>query len=103
MIVKTGEKGNGDLPLQKSFIQLDQANVILSSIKKAEDGSNCWVMQLYESSGNPSSAQLTFPLIPGKIFLSNFLEEDLQLISHEKNLIGLDFKKYEIKTIKVYW
>ena len=103
LIVKTGEKGNGDLPLHKSFIQLDVANIILSSIKKAEDGSNCWVVQLYESSGNPSSAQLTLPRIPGRIYHSNFLEEDLQLISHDKGKIKLDFKKYEVKTVKVYW
>ncbi|OGB66070.1 MAG: hypothetical protein A2Y94_12370, partial [Caldithrix sp. RBG_13_44_9] len=103
LMVMTGEKGSGQLPLQQSSIQVNPSNVISSSIKKAEDGSNCWVLQLYESSGNPSSAQLTLPRIPGKIYLSNFLEDNLQLISHDKNMIKLDLKKYEVKTIKVYW
>lgn len=103
LLVQKITSAKGEFPLQYSFLQVEPANVILSSIKKAEDADNCWVLQLYESSGKVSSAQLTLPMAPAKVYSSNFLEENLQPIPCEGKIIKLDLKKYEIKTLKVFW
>jgi alpha-mannosidase len=103
LLVKMGERGEGELPLQHSFVQIDPSSIILSSIKKAEDGSNCWVLQLYESSGNPSTVQVILPRVPTRLMQSNFLEDNLLPMSIEGKIVKFEMKKYEIKTIKIYW
>lgn len=103
LLVQKITSTKGEFPSQYSFLQVNPANVILSSIKKAEDASNCWVLQLYESSGKSSSAQLTLPAAPAKVYSSNFLEDNLQPISCEGKIIKFDLKKYEVKTLKVFW
>jgi len=68
----------GSLPAEKSFINVEKENIILETLKKAEDD-NSLILRLYESSGRKTQTSL-------KIFGKKF---------------KLNFGKFEIKTLKI--
>ena len=64
---------SGSLPLENSFIKLNEDNLVLTSVKKAED-SNAWIIQWYDAEGRETEASITLPYIPKKVLQSNFME-----------------------------
>ena len=65
----------GSLPAAYSFLKINPSNLVLTSIKKAED-SEAWIIQFYDSQDQKSLATLEFPRTPKKAMVSNFLEEN---------------------------
>ena len=51
------------LPPSGSFVRLEPENLVLASIKKAED-SDAWVVQWYDAEGKETDAVLTLPAVP---------------------------------------
>ncbi|MGB8952045.1 MAG: glycoside hydrolase family 38 C-terminal domain-containing protein [Candidatus Aminicenantales bacterium] len=92
----------GRLPAAYSFLKLEPSNLVLTTVKKAED-SDAWILQWYESSGEDSQAVLTLPRIPKKVVLSNFLEEEGTSLPFNKNTVTVTTQKNSAKTIKVYF
>jgi alpha-mannosidase len=90
----------GDLPAQQSFVRLTPANLVLTGLKKAEEG-DAWIVQWYDAKGESSTATLTFPRTPKRAELSNFLEEGGDGIPLEKNVVRVPTKKSSIVTVKV--
>jgi alpha-mannosidase len=64
----------GQLPDHRSFVQLAPSNMMLTSVKRAED-SDAWVIQWYETDGRDATAELTLPAPPRRVRTANFLEE----------------------------
>ncbi len=64
----------GPLPARQSFVRLSPSNLVLTTVKRAED-SNAWVIQWYETEGLQSTAELELPTQPKRVRLTNFLEE----------------------------
>jgi alpha-mannosidase len=92
----------GDLPLQQSFVQLAPANLILTGLKKAEEG-DAWIVQWYDAMGESSTATATFPRAPKKVVRSNFLEADGDVIPVENNAVRVPTNKSSVVTLKVYF
>ncbi|HTY39086.1 MAG TPA: glycoside hydrolase family 38 C-terminal domain-containing protein [Bacteroidota bacterium] len=90
----------GDLPVQQSFVQLTPSNLVLTGLKKAEDG-DAWIVQWYDASGEPSMATVTFPRAPKRVVLSNFLEGEKSELAIEKNVVHVPTGKSSVVTIKV--
>lgn len=93
---------SGSLPLSKSFIKLDENNLILTTVKKAED-TDAWIIQWYDSEGKETEANLTLPAIPKKILKSNFMEEDGEPLKFNGKSVKVKTKKHSVETIKVYF
>jgi len=100
MIAIMSDKHKGKLPSSNSLVKLEPANLVLTTIKKAEDD-NAWIFQWYDAKGEESDATLTLPQIPKKVFTSNFLEQDGSAVSFEKNVVKMKTKKNSAVTIKV--
>jgi alpha-mannosidase len=96
------DKHRGKLPASNSLVKLEPANLVLTTIKKAED-SDAWIFQWYDAAGEESDATLTLPRTPKKVFRSNFLENDGTKVSFEKNIVNVKTKKNEIVTVKAYF
>jgi alpha-mannosidase len=94
----TGHKGT--LPPEHSFVKLTPSNLILTTIKIAEDD-NDWVLQFYESEGKNTGAVIELPFRPVKAYISNFLEEDLKEIPVKENRLMLEAKKNSVVTVKI--
>jgi alpha-mannosidase len=90
----------GKLATKYSFAELEPKNLVLTSIKKAED-SDALILQFYDALGIDAKAMLTLFRPVRKAVLSNFLEEDGESVKVEKNRITLDVKKNSVVTLKV--
>jgi alpha-mannosidase len=84
----------------ESFLSVSPSNVIVTSVKLAED-SDAWVIQCYESSGRNSVATLEFPRKPKKVLRSNFVEEDVEEMICKGRSVDVPMSKNSIRTIKV--
>jgi alpha-mannosidase len=92
----------GTLPAPLSFAHLDPPDLVLTSIKKAED-SDAWIVQWYDAGGNGANAVLQLPRPPVRAVLSNFLEHDgTALPVQGKNLV-LQTKPKSVVTVKVHF
>ena len=77
----------------------DQDNIMLETVKLAEDGSGDWILCLYESK---KAAVKAMPLLEGRrAYLCNMLENEEEEIMVNGNEIILDFKAFEVKTVRI--
>lgn len=90
----------GRLPESHSFVRLEPANLVLTTIKKAED-SDAWVVQWYEAKGREVEATLTLPKVPKGVVRTNFLEEDQESLPFARNTVSLRTTKNAVVTVKI--
>jgi alpha-mannosidase len=90
----------GALPQAFSLVRLDAANVIIESIKQAEDGKGL-VLRLYEAHGIDAAATLSFGVPVTKIVTTNLLEEYLADVKMEGETAKVAFKPFEIVTLRL--
>lgn len=83
-----------------SFATVDKENVILETIKQAEDGKGT-VLRLYESENAKTKVCLTVQKPFAKAYICNLLEEEEAEAHVEGNTISFTCKPYEIVTIKI--
>jgi alpha-mannosidase len=92
----------GSLSSTASLVSLEPSNLILTSIKKAED-SEAWIYQWYESHGKDTKAVLTLPKSATKVVRTNFLEEDGEKTPFQKNTVPFETKRNSIVTLKIWY
>jgi alpha-mannosidase len=90
----------GVRPASASLIEFDGVHTILETVKVSEDRAGS-ILRLYESAGGRETVRLRWPLPYGKVWLSNALEDELELLSAKEGLLELDFAPFEIKTVKI--
>jgi alpha-mannosidase len=85
-----------------SALSLDKENVLVTTLKKAEDGQG-WVIRLYEINQEASTmVNLTIDFIkPKKVFNCLISEENLVEIPVEGNQIKISMKPNELASIRV--
>lgn len=88
----------GDVREMFSLVQIDTANVIVESVKWAED-EEAVVVRLYEASKTATHAQLRFGIPLREVEETNLLEETTQPVDVEGNEVTLTFHPFEIKTL----
>jgi len=105
VVMKVVNIHEGELPSGLSLFSIEPENVILTALKKCED-EDCLVLRFYESSGKPCKAVLKTFRKPRKVMETDLIEWDTYIKekkSLSQNTIELDFGKFEIKTIKMYF
>lgn len=94
------EAKRGQLPPTGSFVGFAGQHVVLDTIKPSEDGRGS-VLRFYESSGGREGVKFSWNQPFSEVFLSNALEEELELIEHSEGEFEIQFAPYEIKTIYI--
>lgn len=80
----------------------NRENIVLETVKLAEDGSGDWIVRLYESKKAAVKAAVSMPVLKGSsAFLCNMLEEEDEEIAVKNGEIILDFKAFEVKTVRI--
>ncbi|MBB3072106.1 alpha-mannosidase [Paenibacillus baekrokdamisoli] len=83
-----------------SFLKLSNPNVMIESVKKAEDNDDL-IIRLYETAGT----RLQTTLQPGfkheGAWLADLMENKLEQLQPESELIHLTFKPFEIVTLRL--
>ena len=83
-----------------SFAQTDVPNIILETVKFAEDG-NGYILRLYEAECTASHCTLTLGIPVRAAVETNMLEDALRELPCENGQIELRFRPFEIKTIRL--
>ena len=91
IIVNPEQSAFANLPENRSFISIDNKNVIISALKKAVD-SDGLVLRMYDTKGQMNHVKLNSWVTPGKLFQSNILEENPEPVS------GIVIPEYGIET-----
>jgi len=74
--------------------------LILTALKPTGDP-HTWIVRFYEPTGQPGTAQLTFPSEIAEIWEVNFMEEPLQSLDFYQGTVRLSVDPWEIKTLRV--
>ncbi len=85
-----------------SFFKASPSNIILSSIKKAEDRKSL-VLRLYEAEGEATTAIIELFQKPKALYELDLMENRLHSLSFKNKAFSLNFGKSEIKTIEVVY
>ncbi len=83
-----------------SFASVNKSNVIIETIKQAEDG-NGIIVRMYESENSYTKAELSVGTDFAKAYVCNLLEEEEQEAQHAGNKISVTLKPYEVVTLKL--
>jgi alpha-mannosidase len=81
-----------------SWLSVDAPNIIIETVKPAEDGQGV-VVRLYESAGASTDARLTLPSGVVDVQLTNLLEQDPRPMQMTDRKISLRFGPFEIHTL----
>jgi len=86
---------------EKSLLQISKDNVIIDTVKTAEDGSGDIVIRLYESKKSYTNCELSLGFDVKEAYLTNMIEEVQAPLEVKDNKIQLNLRAFEVKTIKV--
>ncbi len=87
-------------PGHYSLLGVSTANVIVETVKRAEDG-NGMIVRLYESQRKrgPVRLQFAFPVV--KAWTTNLLEENETPLEVQQDTVSFDIKPFQIMTLRV--
>ena len=97
---KEAKKNDGAICAEYGFCFCDKDNVIIETVKKAED-SDCIVVRTYETWNKATNCTLTFPENVKKAYTTNILENKDEEIAISNGKAELSYRPFEIKTIKL--
>jgi alpha-mannosidase len=94
------ERGKKPVSNLSSLLAVSSANVIIETIKRAEDG-NGIIVRLYESQRKRGPVQLRAGFGVEAAWETNLLEENGSELSVENNTIQLNLRPYQIMTLRL--
>ncbi len=94
-LVVPGAAGEG------SMFQVDAPNVVIETVKPAEDGSGDTVVRLYEAKRTATRCTLRTSLPVAKALATNMLEEGGEPLPLKSGSLALDLRPFEIKTVRL--
>jgi len=86
---------------ENSIIEISSSNVILETIKPAEDGSGDLILRLYESMHTTTECTLSMRFPIQDAWQTNLLEKEPLPIQNQDGMIALNFRPFEIKTVRI--
>lgn len=106
-VVQKGYELNTPVPVRlgggdsRSLFSVDQPNVIIETVKLAEDGSGDMIVRLYESMRKHTRCVLLTALPVSRVFEADMLEHEGTQLKTDSGRIGLELRPFEIKTVRL--
>jgi alpha-mannosidase len=100
LTVNVTDAHGGAVPSLFSFATVDNPNVILDCVKKAEDSDDI-IVRLYEAYGTRGQVNLGFTSTPAHVVECDLMEENDESVELDGNGIEFVIKPWEIRTFKV--
>ena len=98
------ESHQGNLPATHSLVQVNPFNLVLTAMKKSEDG-NSLILRFYEWAGKATHAKITVPAGASEAVETNLLEHDIKDASAQVSIhgdeVGLDVAPFSINTVRI--
>jgi len=96
-----GKKDGPLAPDSATFCSVDKPNVMLTTLKRAEDGAGI-IIRLIEMQGEPTTASVTLPhLTVAKATVTNLIEENKGRPVFTEHQVQVDLKAFGIATIRI--
>ena len=95
-------KRRGALPSAGGCVAVEGADVILDTVKQADDGQGV-ILRLYEAHGGHASVRLLFADAPERIVETDLREREEGEVPFAEKACALDFLPYQVRTFKVQW
>lgn len=102
-LVHAGVQGNhqGELPSSSGFCTIDRPNVLLVTLKRAEDGRG-FIVRLLETEGKGTEVTVTLPFLDiAQAMETNLVEEDQRIIPNTRQSIRLSLRAWGTGTARV--
>ncbi len=94
-------KQEGTLPESFSLVSVSDENIVIDTVKKAEDSDET-VVRMYESwNKRVNGAKLTFGFDISSAVLCDLMENEIEPLNVENNSVTINVKPFEIVTVKV--
>jgi alpha-mannosidase len=90
----------GTLPAEHEYLEAAEDNVVVTAVKKAEDGSSL-VIRYYESGGKKGDVHLRLPAQASAVEETDLMERPLHALPVGGTGVTVPTGPYEIKTLKV--
>jgi alpha-mannosidase len=97
-IVRANPGGDASEPI--SWLRIDRDNVVLEAAKKAEDSGD-FILRLYEAHGEATRATLDFGFRVEAASVTDLMEENPQEAEIRDGSVTLDFRPFDIHTLRV--
>lgn len=94
------EQGNGQVGALPPFVACEDRNIVIETVKKAED-SNDIVVRLYECHNSRGSAELSCVRQPKAAYLCDLEENVVADLDVHDGMVLFDYRPFEILTIKL--
>ena len=92
--------GGGDRPATASLVSVDAPNVVIDTVKKAEDSGDL-ILRLYEAHGASARAAVSFGFPIESASLVDLMEENDQPVDVAGGGVQVALSPFEIQTLKV--
>jgi alpha-mannosidase len=101
LIVVEGQRSRGaERNSQFALVSVDQRNIVVETVKQAEDGSGV-IVRFYECQRQRGRVTLTAGFDLAQAWHTNLLEENQTALEPSGNSVTLDVKPYEIVTLRL--
>lgn len=102
LVIKPCDPSQGTLAMEQSFIQSDNPQIVIETIKRAENGDGI-IVRMYESAGGLATGNITCHIPHSQVQEVNLMEESMdKACIIEEGKIKLTFQPFEIKTLHLY-
>ena len=91
---------DGKLADSYSLVSVSAPNVILETVKKAED-SDAMILRMYEAYNQKVNTTVTLGFEPKRVTLVGLMEDEISEVAVSGNSFTLPVKPFEIVTVKV--
>jgi alpha-mannosidase len=93
-------QGNGELPDEYSLVSVNKDNVIIETVKQAENDEKT-VVRMYETKNTRTRATVKFGFDISEAYITDLCEKEQKKLTVKNNSVTLDIKPFEIVTLKV--
>ncbi len=84
-----------------SLMAVDASNIIIDTVKAAEDGSGDIILRLYESVNTATDATLTLNIPAVHVAVCDMPENEREVVQAKDGRVKLRFRGFEIKTVRI--
>jgi len=100
LVARVIQQQDGKLPALHSFFNVEPARVMVSALKKSEDGDG-WILRLYESTGKPATATISLPFAAKTVSEVNLIEWEEKPLAFSGQKLVVNLGAWEVKTVKI--
>jgi len=84
-----------------SLMSVDEPNVIIDTVKLAQDGSGDMIVRLYESKHADTKARLSFGFDAAQVWICDMLENPKEKLRAANGSVEIEMRAFEVKTIRI--